>query len=78
MNLKTVKFILTITFLTIVAAVVIGSFTNNTVLIYIMMAFFVIFAAVYMLFWRCPECKKHLGKLTARSCKHCGHKIDLR
>lgn len=77
MDLKTVKFILTTTFLVIVAALIIGSFTNNQLLIYIMLAFFVVFALVYLLGWRCPECKRHLGKLVARRCKHCGHRIDV-
>ena len=77
MDLKTVKFILTTTFLVIVAALIIGSFTNNQLLIYIMLAVFVVFALVYLLGWRCPECKKHLGKLVARRCKHCGHRIDV-
>ena len=49
MDLKTVKFILTTTFLVIVAALIIGSFTNNQLLIYIMLAFFVVFALVYSL-----------------------------
>ena len=77
MDLKTVKFILTTTFLVIVAALIIGSFTNNQLLIYIMLAFFAIFALVYLLGWRCPECKKHLGKLVARRCRHCGHRLDV-
>ena len=42
MDLKNVKFILTATFITIVAALVIGSFTNNQLLIYIMLGFFAI------------------------------------
>lgn len=77
MDLRTVKFILTTTFLVIVAALIIGSFTNNQLLIYIMLAFFVIFALVYLFGWKCPKCKKHLGKLVARQCKHCGHRLDV-
>ncbi len=77
MDLKTVKFILTTTFLVIIAALLIGSFTNNQLLIYIMLGFFAIFALVYLVGWRCPECKKHLGKLVVRQCKHCGHRIDV-
>ena len=77
MNLRSVKSFLTTTFLVIVAALIIGSFMNNELMIYIMLAFFVIFALVYLLGWRCPECKKHLGKLVARRCKHCGHRIDV-
>ena len=77
MDLKNVKFILTATFITIVAALVIGSFTNNQLLIYIMLGFFAIFAAVYLIGWRCPKCKKHLGKLVVRRCKQCGHTLDV-
>jgi len=54
-----------------------GSFTNNQLLIYIMLGFFAIFALVYLFGWKCPKCKKHLGKLVARRCKHCGHTLDV-
>ena len=77
MDLKTVKFILTSTFIVIVAALLIGSFTNNQLLIYIMLGFFAIFALVYLFGWKCPKCKKHLGKLVARRCRHCGHTLDV-
>ena len=62
MDLKSVKFFLTTTFIMIVAALVVGSFTNNQLLIYIMLAFFAIFALVYLFGWKCPKCEKHLGK----------------
>ncbi|MBQ7006712.1 MAG: hypothetical protein IJN59_02665 [Oscillospiraceae bacterium] len=75
-DLKNVKFILSSTFILIIATLVIGSFTNNQLLTYLMLAFFAIFAAVYFCFWRCPNCKKHLGKMIVHRCKHCGHEID--
>lgn len=77
MELRTVKFFLTTTFLVIVAALIIGSFMNNQLMIYIMIAFFAAYAFVYLFFWKCPKCKKHLGKLVARRCKHCGHTLDM-
>ncbi|MBQ7816182.1 MAG: hypothetical protein IJ339_02340 [Oscillospiraceae bacterium] len=48
---------------------------NSQGLIYVMLGFFVIYALVYLLGWRCPKCKKHLGKLVVQRCKHCGHHI---
>lgn len=75
MNLALVKQILTITFLAIVVALIGGSFMNSQGLIYVMLGFFVIYALVYLLGWRCPKCKKHLGKLVVQRCKHCGHHI---
>lgn len=77
MNLKSIKSFLTTTFMTIVAALIVASFMDNSLMIYIMMAFFVIYAVVYLFFWKCPHCKKHLGKLVVRECKHCKHKLDL-
>lgn len=77
MDLKSVKSFLITTFLVIVAALIIGSFMNNPLMIYIMLAFFVIYAVVFLFFWRCPKCKKHLGKLIVHQCRHCGHRLDV-
>lgn len=75
MNLLSIKQFLSTTFMVIVIALIGASFLNAPGLIYVMMAFFVIYAVVYIGFWRCPECKKHLGKLNARKCKKCGHDL---
>ena len=75
MNLASIKQFLTTTFMVIVVALIGASFMNAPGLIYVMMAFFVIYAVGYIGFWRCPECKKHLGKLNARKCKKCGHEL---
>lgn len=34
--------------------------------------------AVFLLFkwWRCPKCRKLLGRNTGSYCPHCGEKID--
>ncbi len=77
MDLRTTKFLLNSTFLMIIASLVIGSLMDNQVLIYIMIAFFVIYGILYMGFWRCPECKKHLGKLFVHKCKHCGKDLGI-
>ncbi len=75
MNLATVKYYLNITFITIIAAIVLATFLNSSLLIYIMLVFFAIFAVLYLGFWRCPDCKKHLGKLNVKKCKRCGKNI---
>lgn len=31
--------------------------------------------AVNLLFYRCPSCKKHLGRTTGDYCPHCGSRI---
>lgn len=77
MDLKTVKFLLNTTFMIIIAALVIGSVMNNQLLIYMMIAFFVIYGVIYLGFWRCPKCKKHLGKLFVHKCKNCGHDLGI-
>ena len=75
MNLASVKQFLTITFLVIVVALIGASFMNAPGLIYVMMAFFVIYAVVFLVGWRCPKCKAHLGKLNARRCRKCGQEL---
>ena len=75
MNLLSVKRFLTMTFMVIIAALIIASFLDAPGLVYVMFAFFGIFAVVYLLFWRCPKCKKHLGKLNAYRCRNCGSEI---
>ena len=75
MNLAAIKQFLSTTFMVIVVALIGASFLNAPGLIDVMMAFFVIYAVGYIGFWRCPECKKHLGKLNAQQCKKCGHKL---
>lgn len=77
MDLRSTKHFLKVTFLVIVAALIIGSFMDSSLMIYIMLGFFGIFTVVYLMFWRCPNCKKHLGKLVAYKCKHCGHNLDV-
>ena len=75
MKLSTAKYILNVTFMAIAAALVLTTFLNSSGLVYVMMVFFCIYAIVFLGFWRCPECKKHLGKLNARKCRHCGKNL---
>lgn len=77
MNLGTTKYILSVTFIMVIAALILASFLNMNSLVYIMMGFFLVFITVFFVFWRCPDCKKHLGKLTVRKCKHCGKEFEL-
>lgn len=72
MDLRSVKQMLRTTFMFAILAMAIGSFIEGSALAFVMMGFFVIFIIVYLLFWKCPNCKKHLGKLSAYKCKHCG------
>ena len=75
MDLKTTKFILSSTFMIIIAVVLMITFIESQLLTYIMMGFLFVFVTVYALFLRCPKCKKHIGKMTARKCKHCGQDL---
>ena len=45
-------------------------------LLYGFMVLIVAFAVCLFLFWRCPHCGKHLGRMdNAEFCKHCGEKL---
>lgn len=75
MDLRSVKYMLNTTFMFAILAMAIGSFVGGSALVFVMMGFFVIFITVYLFCWKCPKCKKHLGKMSVRKCKHCGHDI---
>lgn len=72
MDLKTTKFILSSTFMIIIAAVLMVTFIESQLLTMMMIGFLLVFVTVYAIFLRCPHCKKHIGKMSARKCKHCG------
>ena len=54
---------------------ILGSFIGGSAMVVVMMGFFAVFIITYVFFWRCPKCKKHIGKMSALKCKHCGHDI---
>lgn len=75
MDLNTTKTILKASFMVVIAALMIASFFNVPFLVFVMIGFLMLFVTVYAMFWRCPNCKKHLGKLVVRQCRNCGQPL---
>ena len=76
MNLREVRNLMRNLFMGALGAMMIGSFLQISLIVYVMLALFAGYAIVFAFMWRCPNCKKHLGKITVHQCKHCGHTID--
>lgn len=76
MDLKSVRYMMRMTFMFVIAAMILGSIIDASIFVYIMLGFFAAFIFMFAFLWRCPNCKKHLGKITVHKCKHCGHEIE--
>lgn len=76
MGLREIRALMRNLFMGALGAMIVGSFIKVSAIVYVMLACFAAYAIVFAFMWRCPNCKKHLGKITVHSCKHCGHSID--
>ena len=75
MNLVTAKQVMRTLFSGAIIAFVIATITKFTPLMFIMIGSFAAYITVYMIFWRCPHCKKIPGKVNAVKCRHCGKSL---
>ena len=75
MDLRSVKQMMSTVFMFAILAMAIGSFIGGSAMVVVMKGFFAVFIITYVFFWKCPKCKKHIGKMSALKCKHCGHDI---
>lgn len=76
MSLIEIRILMRKIFMGVIISMIVGTFIQLPVIVYIMMGLFAAFIFIFVFKWRCPNCKKHLGKMTVHSCKHCGHTID--
>ena len=33
------------------------------------------YLTIFLLFWRCPHCRRHLGRASGEYCQHCGQSL---
>ena len=57
-------------------ASLIASLVEIDVFFYIAVVALTLFFIVRIFFWRCPYCKKNLGKGIKYSCPHCGKNLE--
>ena len=50
--------------------------TRLSFLPYVMLGLLLIYSAVYYFFWKCPVCKKRLGKFGDEFCSHCNADLE--
>ncbi len=48
----------------------------NEVLVYVAIGILCASAAFHMIFYRCPKCKRYLGKSWGSYCPYCGEDVD--
>jgi len=52
-------------------------FTNSKIWISLSIAVIILYGVVATRFWRCPECKQTLGRITGRKCPACGEELHF-
>lgn len=63
----------------VLAAIILKHFLLETSLgLFILVLYLISTFTLGYFWWRCPNCKKHLGRYIDSSthCKHCGKKLD--
>ena len=77
-NLKMgqIRKIFNIAAITIVVIVAIGSLLENLPICVIGFILMIGDAAFNIIFYRCPQCGRHLGRDGGDYCQHCGAKFD--
>ena len=77
MNIHQKKKILFISLIILfLASLVLGS-SSKEIAIFTILPLFVIWIFLHNIWWRCPHCKKNLGRLEhgITHCKYCGKKL---
>jgi len=76
MKLKTAEHILLSACALMLVFFFIGSKTQNHILILAGITVAFASAAFWIIFGRCPNCGKHLGREPGKYCPHCGEKLE--
>ena len=50
--------------------------THLSFLPYVMLGLLLAYGGIYFFFWKCPVCKRRLGKLGEEFCSHCNADLE--
>ena len=80
MSFKTKRAVLIIYLFALILLVLLfaKNIVENTVLLSVFALSLFIFLLLIIFWWRCPKCKKGLGRtlFTAQHCQHCGEELE--
>ena len=76
MKLKTAKCIMAVFCVLTVLFLILCSITKRMLWGYIGVVFAIIAVIFWLIFGRCPNCGRYLGRIIGRHCPHCGEKLD--
>lgn len=75
MNLSSIRQFLSSAYIIMIALLLGATFLKIQALLYAMFALIAVYIVVYAFLWRCPKCKKHLGKTNVCRCGKCGYEL---
>lgn len=77
MNLKKTKYVINSLIVLTFVFLAIGVSTNQQIFLGLTTILLAAMLYVMVMFWRCPHCGEHLGRIdNAKFCKHCGKELD--
>ena len=77
MSLKTVLKVLQAGTVLVILCLVAYSITRVGILIWVAWGLAFVVGGLWLVFGRCPHCRRYLGRAEGSYCPHCGHKLDL-
>ncbi len=77
MKLKTVITVSRISYVLVILLFLIALIWRARLFYWLALGLIVLLAVFSLIFWRCPECGRSLGRDRCEYCRHCGRKLDL-